>query len=90
MLAIGLTTLVAVFGQTYILQNVYIATLDWFPGFMFLLVAGLNVACCFLLLWMDYVEKPDERVFKVDEIIEEEVREVRSGTRFEMQEKGGD
>ena len=85
LLAIGLTTLIAIMGQTYILQNVYVATLDWFPGFIFLLIAGLNFICCFVLLWMDIVEKPVQKVYKVEEIIEEEVREAHSGKKSELE-----
>jgi len=84
LLSIGITTLIAIIGQTYGLQNVYIATLKWWPGFMFILVAILNFICVALLIWVDIVEKPVAKVYKVDEIIKDEVREVRAGTFVPM------
>ena len=55
MLSVGVSALAARVVQTFIMQNVYLATLNWYPGFTFMLLAALTFVCCAIVLWVDVV-----------------------------------
>jgi hypothetical protein len=56
--AFELTNLLAQIVDQYAMNDIYTATLNWMPGFMFILVPCLNVAVVFLALWLHVVTRP--------------------------------
>jgi len=89
LLGINTSWYLANIGSQYGLQFLYEATLNWYPGFMFLIVAILNLACIPMLIWIDFVEKASivnaQMNIAVDDIVADEINELdeveRRGTR---------
>jgi MFS family permease len=77
LIAFGVTMYLAVFAQNFVLQYIYLWSISInFRGLMLLFVAILNLLCVIPVIFIHMVTKPEEIVYKVDDIVEEEMKNV--------------